>query len=111
MQEQKSKRSEFESEIEETFGHSSKENHLLPVIQCVKATECSEKTWNERAQRIYFYLHPELANRRMSIVQWAYSSLLENTFKNWLTRPDMISKWIPLIRHLEGEDVIHNIVS
>ena len=68
-----------------------------------------EKSWNERAQRIYFYLHPELANKKMSIVRWAYPSLLENTFKNWLKRHDMISKWIPIIKHLKGEDVIHNV--
>ena len=92
MQEKNSKRSEFESEIEEQFGNSSEENRPLSVIQCVKGIVCSEKSWNERAQRIYFYLNPELANKKMSIVQWAYPSFLENTFKNWLKRHDMISK-------------------
>ena len=42
-------------------------------------------------------------------MQWAYPSLLENTFKNWLKQHDMISKWIPVISHLKGEDVIHNV--
>ena len=108
MQEKNSKRSKFESEIEK-FVHSSDENHPPPVIQCVKGTVRREKSWNERAQRIYFYLHPELANKKMSIVRWAYPSLLENTFKNWLKRHDMISKWIPIIKHLKGKDVIHNV--
>ena len=68
-----------------------------------------EKSWNERAQRIYFYLHLELANKTMTIVRWAYPSLLENTFKNRLKRHDMISKLIPIIKHLKGKDVIHNV--
>jgi len=107
MQEKNSKRSEFESKIEK-FVHSQK-NHPPPVIQCVKGIVRNEMSWNERTQRIYVYLHPELANKKMTIVRWAYPSLLETTFKNWLKRHDMISKWIPIIKHLKGEDVIHNV--
>ena len=78
VQEKNSKRSEFESEIEK-FVHSSDENHPPPVIQCVKGIVRSEKSWNERTQRIYFYLHPELANKKcvMRNARWAYPSLLE----------------------------------
>ena len=108
MQEKNFKRTEFESEIEKMV-HSSEEHHPPPVIQCVKGIVRSEKSWNERTQRIYFYLHPELANKKMNIMRWAYPSLLENTFKNWLKRHDMISKWIPIIKHLKGEDVIQNV--
>ena len=64
MQEMNSKRSEFESEIEKVV-HGSDEHNPPPVIQCVKGIVRSEKSWNERTQRIYFYLHPELANKKM----------------------------------------------
>jgi hypothetical protein len=45
----------------------------------------------------------------MSMLRWAYPSLLENTFKNWLKRHNMVSKWITIIKHLKGGDVIQNI--
>ena len=78
MQEMNSKRSEFESEIEKVV-HGSDEHNPPPVIQCVKGIVRSEKSWNERTQRIYFYLHPELANKKCVIrnARWAYPSLLE----------------------------------
>ena len=107
MQETNAQRSEFESKIEE-FVHSNK-NQPPPVIQCVTGNGRHEKTWNERAQRIYVYLHPELANNKMTILRWAYPSLRANTFKNWLKRHEMISKWIPMIKLLKGEDVINNV--
>ena len=105
MQEKNSKRSEFELEMKKLA--DSEENYPPPIIKCVKGLVRREKSWNERAQIIYFYLHPELANKKMYIVRWAYPSLLENTFKNWLKRHDMISRWIPIIKHLKAEDVIH----
>jgi len=86
--------------------YSNKNN---PVIQCVKGTVRKEITWNERTQRIYVYLHPQLANRKLTILRWAYPSLRANSFKNWLTRHEMISKWIPMIKLLKGEDVINNV--
>jgi hypothetical protein len=109
MQEKNLKRSEFESEIEETCGNAEQDNHRASAIQCVKTKSREEISWNECAQRIYFYLHPELANKRMSMLRWAYPSLLENTFKNWLKQHDMVSKWITIIKHLKGGDVIQNI--
>jgi hypothetical protein len=109
MQEKNLKRSEFESEIEEKCGNAEQDNHHASAIQCVKTKSREEVSWNERAQRIYFYLHPELANKRMSMLRWAYPSLLENTLKNWLKQHDMVSKWITIIKHLKGGDVIQNI--
>jgi hypothetical protein len=126
MQGKNLKRSEFESEIEEKCGNAEEDNPRASAIQekcgnaeqdnprasaiqCVKTKSREEISWNERAQRIYFYLHPELANKRISMLGWAYPSLLENTFKNWLKRHDMVSKWITIIKHLKGGDVIQNI--
>jgi hypothetical protein len=40
----------------------------------------------------------------MSIVRWAYPSLLENAFKNWVMQHDIISTWSPIIKHLKGEN-------
>jgi hypothetical protein len=99
----------FESEIEEKCGNAEQDNHHVSAIQCVKTKSQEDISLNECAQRIYFYLHPELANKRMSMLWWAYSSLLENTFKNWLKQHDMISKWITIIKNLKGGDVIQNI--
>lgn len=109
MQEQNLKRSKLESEIEDKFGNSAEERHPVSVYECVNTMSRGELSWNERAQRIYLYLHPELADKRMSIMRWAYPSLLENTFKNWLKRHDMISTWIPILKHLNGHDVKQNI--
>jgi len=76
VQKHNSRRNEFELEMDEKV---LEKKCPVPKIFCVKGVRGKELTWNERAQRVYFYLHPELGNKKMSILLWAYPSLLENT--------------------------------
>jgi len=107
MEQEAIERIQLEEEVEKICAQT--EDPEIKNIECVKAVSRVELSWNQRAQRIYVYLHPELANKKMSILRWAYPNLSENTFKNWLKRHDMMSKWLPIIEHLKAEDVIKNL--
>ena len=65
-----------------------------------------ELNWSDCSVIIYYHLHPLLGN----CVESAASSLFNvnvHTLKSWLTKTAMQKRWIPMVKQLKFENVLH----
>ena len=63
-----------------------------------------ELSWTQRASIIYFYLHPFMGRKDMKFTSKLFS-INSRTLEGWLTKKEMISKWLTIVRNLDGRSV------
>jgi len=63
-----------------------------------------ELSWTQRASIIYFYLHPFMGRIDMKFTSKLFS-INSRTLEGWLTKKEMISKWLTIVRNLDGRSV------
>ena len=66
----------------------------------------NELTWTKRAQVIYFYLHPNLGNKSKTLTEMVFPNVnVRTTMKGWLTKKEMIAKWLQIVEKMDGISV------
>jgi hypothetical protein len=57
-------------------------------------------TWRQRANVIYFHLHPAFANKDLELTSYVFE-LPETTIKGWLYENRYLAKWLAFVKGLK----------
>ena len=63
-----------------------------------------EYLWSERACIIFFYLHPFMGSQNLDVTASIFTAN-RTTLKGWLSKKDMLLRWLPIVEKLDGVSV------
>lgn len=66
------------------------------------------RTWHEKSQAIFFYLHPRLGDRNVELTCTIFGMNCY-TFMNWIQQPRYFSKWTSFVQNFTFADIIDHI--
>ena len=63
-----------------------------------------EYLWSEKSCIVYFHLHPFMGHGNLDITTSVFPEN-RRTLKGWLTKKELISRWLPIVQKLNGPSV------
>ena len=67
-----------------------------------------EYSWRQRAAMAFFYYSPYFSNKNLTLCASVFE-VKPNTLLGWVTKTDMLPKWVPVAEELTVGDVINSL--